>query len=309
MPLRMKDNTKYPPIRIKDLVYRDTTPGIESFIPEDIQLEINEDWIYFLMQVTEYKGITTDYLTSRIYEMYSSRMIYDRYTEDFYDWDETNDFQTFAYMINTTVYHVLKTNAEKYRKIYESQFLKFHPEWNVDGEEITERELNMTGTDAHAKTGDDSTTKTGNYETEKLGSEASTRTGNEKTDYAGTDTETISKTTYDSTTFYDVEKRVNTPTTKNDTLTYNNVKDEQTFTGRKDKTTYNTLKDKTDYNSTDTETRNMKDTERTVYIRHGNIGVVSTVRLLLENVELAEKVDFVGSVARDIVNSITYMTY
>ena len=309
MPLRMKDNTKYPPIRIKDLVYRDTTPGIESFIPEDIQLEINEDWIYFLMQVTEYKGITTDYLTSRIYEMYSSRMIYDRYTEDFYDWDETNDFQTFAYMINTTVYHVLKTNAEKYRKIYESQFLKFHPEWNVDGEEITERELNMTGTDAHAKTGDDTATKTGNYEVEKLGSEASTRTGNEKTDYAGTDTETISKTTYDSTTFYDVEKRVNTPTTKNDTLTYNNVKDEQTFTGRKDKTTYNTLKDKTDYNSTDTETRNMKDTERTVYIRHGNIGVVSTVRLLLENVELAEKVDFVGSVARDIVNSITYMTY
>ena len=309
MPLRMKDNTKYPPIRIKDLVYRDTTPGIESFIPEDIQLEINEDWIYFLMQVSEYKGITTDYLTSRIYEMYSSRVIYDRYTEDFYDWDETNDFQTFCYMINTTVYHVLKTNAEKYRKIYESQFLKFHPEWNVDGEEITERELKMTGTDAHAKTGDDSTTKTGNYETEKLGSEANTRTGNEKTDYAGTDTETISKTTYDSTTFYDVEKRVNTPTTKNDTLTYNNVKDEQTFTGRKDKTTYNTLKDKTDYNSTDTETRNMKDTERTVYIRHGNIGVVSTVRLLLENVELAEKVDFVGSVARDIVNAITYMTY
>lgn len=309
MPLRMKDNTKYPPVRIKDLVYRNTTPGIESFIPEDIQLEINEDWIFFLMQVSEYKGITTDYLTSRIYEMYSSRVIYDRYTEDFYDWDETNDFQTFSYMINATVYHVLKTNAEKYRKIYESQFLKFHPEWNVDGEEITERELNMTGTDAHAKTGDDSTTKTGNYEVEKLGSESSTRTGNEKTDYAGTDTETISKTTYDSATFYDVEKRVNQPTTKNDTLTYNNVKDEQTFTGRKDKTTYNTLKDKTDYNSTDTETRNMKDAERTVYIRHGNIGVVSTVRLLLENVELAEKVDFVGSVARDIVNAITYMTY
>lgn len=309
MPLRTIDNTKYPPIRIKDLVYRDTTPGIESFIPEDIQLEINEDWIYFLMQVTEYKGITTDYLTSRIYEMYSTRVIYDRYTEDFYDWDETNDFQTFSYMINKTVYHVLKTNAEKYRKIYESQFLKFHPEWNVDGEEITERELNMTGTDAHAKTGDDSTTKTGNYETEKLGSEASTRTGNEKTDYAGTDTETISKTTYDSATFYDVEKRVNTPTTKNDTLTYNSVKDEQTFTGRKDKTTYNTLKDKTDYNSTDTETRNMKDVEKTIYTRHGNIGVVSTVKLLLENVELAEKVDFVGSVARDIVNAITYMTY
>ena len=309
MPLRMKDNTKYPPVRIKDLVYRNTTPGIESFIPEDIQLEINEDWIYYLMQVSEYKGITTDYLTSRIYEMYSSRVIYDRYTEDFYDWDETNDFQIFSYMINATVYHVLKTNAEKYRKIYESQFLKFHPEWNVDGEEITERELNMTGTDAHAKTGDDTATKTGNYEVEKMGSESSTRTGNEKTDYAGTDTETISKTTYDSATFYDVEKRVNTPTTKNDTLTYNNVKDEQTFTGRKDKTTYNTLKDKTDYNSTDTETRNMKDAERTVYIRHGNIGVVSTVRLLLENVELAEKVDFVGSVARDIVNAITYMTY
>ena len=43
MPLRMKDNTKYPPVRIKDLVYRNTTPGIESFIPEDIQLEIKKE--------------------------------------------------------------------------------------------------------------------------------------------------------------------------------------------------------------------------------------------------------------------------
>ena len=261
------------------------------------------------MQVSEYKGITTDYLTARIYELFSSRILYDRYSEDFYDWDEQNDFPIYAYMINQTIYTLLKTNAEKYRKIYESQFLKFHPEWNVDGEEITERELNMTGTDAHAKTGDDSTTKSGNFELEKLGSESSTRSGNEKTDYAGTDTETISKTAYDSATFYDVEKRVNTPTTKNDTLTYNNVKDEQTFTGRKDKTTYNNVKDKTDYNSTDTETRNMKDTERTVYIRHGNIGVVSTVKLLLENIELAERVDFCGTVAADVVNAISYMTY
>lgn len=309
MPLRFKDNTKYPPIRISDLSYRNTTPGIESFIPENISTEINEEWIYYLMQVSTYKGFTTDYLTSRIYEMFSSRIIYDRYTEDFYSWDETSDFPILSEMLDNTIYHVLKTNAEKYRKIYESQFLKFHPEWNVDGEEITERELNMTGTDTHAKSGDDSTTKSGNYEVEKLGTESNTRTGNEKTDYAGTDTETISKTTYDSSTFYDVEKRVNEPTTKNDTLTYNNVKDEQTFNGRKDKTTYNTLKDTTDYNSTDTETRNMKDTERTVYTRHGNIGVVSTVKLLLENVELAEKVDFCGTVARDIVNAISYMTY
>lgn len=309
MPLRMKDNTSYPPQRIKDIVYRDTTPGIESLIPENIHEEINDEWIYYLMQISEYKGITTDYLTATIYERFSGRHFYDRYTEDFYDWDESTDFGTFAYMIMCTIYTTLKVNAEKYRKLYEAQTLRFHPEWNVDGEEITERVLDMTGTDAHAKAGYDSATRTGNEETEKLGSEAVTKTGNEKTGYAGTETETTSKTTFDSDTFYDTEKRVTTPTQKEDTLTYNNVKDETTFTGRKDKTTYNSVKDQTDYNSSDTETRNMKDVEKTVYIRHGNIGVVSTVRLLQEYAELANEQDFCGTVAADVVNAITFMTY
>ena len=309
MPLRFRDNTNYPPQRIRDIIYRHTAVGVESLIPEDIQTEINDEWIYYLMQVSEYKGITTDYLTAYIYEKFADRSFYDRYTEDFYDWDESTDFDIFCLMINQTIYTTLKTNAEKYRKIYESQTLRFHPEWNVDGEEITERELNMTGTDAHSKSGYDSNTRTGNQENEKLGSEANTRTGNQQTDINGSETATTSKTTFDSATFYDTEKTETTPSNRGDKLTFNNVKDEQTFTNRKDKTTYNSVKDQQDYNSSDTETRNMKDTERIVHIRHGNIGVVSTVKLLLENVELAEKVNFCDTVARDIVNSITYMTY
>ena len=105
------------------------------------------------------------------------------------------------------------------------------------------------------------------------------------------------------------EKVIDEPTNKDETLTYNNVKDETEFTDRIDTHTYNSVKDKTDYNSTDTETRNLHDKEITIYERHGNIGVVSTVKLLQEYVELAEQLNFTATVAADIVNAITYMVY
>ena len=198
---------------------------------------------------------------------------------------------------------------EKYRKMFEAQFLKFHPEWNVDGVETTTRTLDQTGTDTNKKTGDDTATRTGNETNEKSGTETSTRTGNETDAKAGTDTKTTSKTTFDSATFYDAEKVVDTPTNRTDTHTYNSVADATSFNNRKDTRTYNQVKDKTDYNSTDTETRNLHDKEVTIYERHGNIGVVSTVKLLQEYVELAEQLNFTATVARDIVNAITYMVY
>jgi len=62
------------------------------------------------------------------------------------------------------------------------------------------------------------------------------------------------------------------------------------------------------YASTDTETRNLTDKEVTKNIKHGNIGVVSTVKLLQEYVELSD-LNILDIIAKDVVNSFTYMTY
>ena len=309
MPIRTYDNTKYAPQHIKDIFIRGNNVGVSSLIPEDFNTEIDDNWIYYLMQHSKYMGVDTDILTQYIFEHFSSRRFYDRYEDMFYNWNEATDFDLFAELISDTIYSALKNNAEKYRKIFEAQFLKFHPEWNVDGVETTTRTLDQTGTDTNKKTGDDTATRTGNETDAKTGTETNTKTGNETDAKTGEMTETTAKTTFDSSTFYDTEKVTTTPNQATDTHTYNQVADTLSFTNRTDTHTYNQVKDKTDYNSTDTETRNLHDKEVTIYERHGNIGVVSTVKLLQEYVELAEQLNFTAIVASDIVNSITYMVY
>ena len=309
MPIRTYDNTKYAPQHIKDIFIRGNNVGVSSLIPEDFNTEIDDNWIYYLMQHSKYMGVDTDILTQYIFEHFSSRRFYDRYEDMFYNWNEATDFDLFTEFISDTIYSTLKNNAEKYRKIFEAQFLKFHPEWNVDGVETTTRTLDQTGTDTNKKTGDDTATRTGNETDAKTGTETNTKTGNETDAKTGEMTETTAKTTFDSSTFYDTEKVTTTPNQATDTHTYNQVADTLSFTNRTDTHTYNQVKDKTDYNSTDTETRNLHDKEVTIYERHGNIGVVSTVKLLQEYVELAEQLNFTAIVASDIVNSITYMVY
>lgn len=309
MPLKVMNNTNYAPIKIKDLITRGSHSGVSSLIPENINQQINDQWIYYLMQLDTYMLAQTDLLTAHIFQNYKDRIIYDRYGDMFSDWNESEDFEVFAGMLEETIKTTLIGNKEKYRKIFEAQFLKFHPEWNVDGEEITERILNQTGTVNDQKTGDDTTTRTGNETDTKTGSETNTRTGSETNTETGSTTETTSRTTYDSPTFYDAEKVTTTPNQATDTKTYNQVTDTASFNDRTDTHTYNQVKDKTDYNNTNMNTRNLQDIEKTVYIRHGNIGVVSTVRLLQEYVEIAEQLNFLDIVAKDIVNSITYMTY
>ena len=309
MPLKRIKNTEYPPIRIKDLIVRGDSSGILSIIPEAINQQINDQWIYYLMQTDTYMLKQTDMLTAYIFQNFKERVLLDRYSDMFTDWKESEDFETYTGLIEETIKTTLIGNKEKYRKIFEAQFLKFHPEWNVDGEEITERTLNQTGNVTDAKTGNDSTTRTGNETDEKTGTESNTRTGSESNTQSGSTTETTAKTSYDSNTFYDIEKVTTEPNQAATTTQYNNVKDETSFTGRKDTHTYNTVKDKTDYDSTNTNTRNLQDVERTILIRHGNIGVVSTVKLLQEYIQLAEEVNFLDIVARDVVNSISYLTY
>ena len=135
-----------------------------------------------------------------------------------------------------------------------------------------------SGSETFEKAGTESNVKSGSESMEKAGTEKNVKSGSEELEKSGDNTTTDSNTTYDSATFYDTNKRVDSPdetdtttynnvtdelsfTDREDTTTYNNVTDELSFTDREDTTTYNDVKDELSFtNREDTHTyNNVKD--------------------------------------------------
>lgn len=244
-----------------------------------------------------------------IWQSYYDRVVLmnPKFPYDFQDPDNEDNIDETIENIMKSFAINLRSNSRKYEMMYIAFMSEFNPLYNVDGTEITDRTLQQRGTDTTALSGDDTLVKSGNEELEKLGSEASTRTGNEQLSHTGTDSSETSKTTYDDSTFNGAEKTVTTPGVT-DTTTYNQVKDEQSFTGRKDKTTFNNVTDKTTYGRTDTNTKNLDDTEHIEHRRFGNIGITKSTELLGDTFRYAE--EYLGlfkRIVHDCVNTCTYM--
>lgn len=325
MPLRINNNTKYAPFKIRDLINRGEAVGAVSLINDDLTTKIDDDFIFYLTQKANYTFITgnetTDILTACIYDKYKDRVILDKYIDAFEGWDELSDFDAFIDMIKTTIENTIISNSEKYKKIYYAMVAQFNPLWNVDGTEITERELTQTGTNTRNKTGTDTTETTGEDSTEtsgrdtvtNTGTDSTAQTGTDATAHSGADTDTTQKTTFNEGTFFDTDKVTHGKNTT-DTTTHNTTDTTTHNTQTLDVDTRTTETTKTDtsettYNTQDMDTRNLKDIERTVLTRQGNIGVVSTVKLLEEYIGLGEKINFAEIVARDVVNAFTFMVY
>lgn len=388
--LRVRNNTKYAPFKMRDMIMRDTAAGCTNLINDDLYRDIGTDWFYYLTQKCSYNAgyntpITTNIITAYIFDNFKDRVMLDKYADEFDFWDETTDFPVYADLVKQSISYTLKANTEKYNKLYYAMIAEFNPLWNVDGTEITERELTQTGYVTDAKTGTDTTsntgtdttgtsgtetttkrgtdteTKTGRDTTTKTGTQATADTGTEQYAKAGTETlgrsgtETTagtggvttetSNTTYDSSTYYGKEKTEetrnttdtktlnttdttthNTTDTKTlntlDTITYNiedetqhnttdtmthNTTDELTIS-KQDQTTHNT-ETEIEYNSRNRNERDLVDTETIKHTRQGNIGVTTTTKLLTEYIEYSKISVFIDTVARDIINTVTYMTY
>lgn len=388
--LRVRNNTKYAPFKLRDMIMRDTAAGCTNLINDNLYRDIGTDWFYYLTQTCSYNAgyntpITTNIITAYIFDNFKDRVMLEKYADEFDFWDESTDFSVYADMVKQSISYTLKANTEKYNKLYYAMIAEFNPLWNVDGTEITERELRQTGTvedtgagtDTTTNTGTDTTAKTGTETTTKTGTETDLLTGRETTNKTGTittadtgtealsktGTDTLSKTgtettagtggittetantTYDSSTYYNKEKvqetrdttdtktlnttdttTLNTTDTKTlntlDTVT-NDTTDELVH-NTSDQTTYNTT-DELTHRTTDTVThdtesetarnthnindRDLTDTEKIKVTRQGNIGVTTTTKLLTEYIEYSRISVFMDTVARDIVNTITYMTY
>ena len=295
MPLKIKYNTTYAPFKIADLINRGVDTGAVSLVNDSLVTEIDDDFIFYLTQKARYNFISgsevTDILTTRIYEFYKDRVILDKYSDAFYDWDEFTDFDPFVEMIKATIENTILANTEKYKKLYKAMTVDFNPLWNVDGVETTERELTQTGTNTNNKTGKDTTANTGTDTSETATTDTTATTG--------TDTDTTQKTTYNETSFYDTEKLSKGKNTTVDGEGTSSTEDTHESTSE------------TTYNTKDENTRNLKDVERIVLERHGNIGVTTTTKLLTEFVDYAslDLTQFLDVVAKDVVNSFTYMVY
>lgn len=262
------------------------------------------------------------------------------YKRELFDNPKFNNEDVDANLANikkTLLIH-LKSKARLYDRMFNAYMADFNPLWNVDGVVGEIREVNHTGTDTNAKTGTDSlasstsgnSTRTGNETDAYAGSQTNTKTGDETKTFEGADIEVTSRTTYDSANYNPVEKvergykmagQGGTEVDeKEENLHYGNVTDTLAFNNRLDTHTYNNVKDQisssgtdtTTYNSTNTNTKALKDTDLFMQIRQGNIGVTKSSELLADAMELYglnELMDFVHFVVNDCINQLAYSVY
>lgn len=232
--------------------------------------------------------------------------------------------------VEATLVAMFALNTWKYQHLYNLYVAEYNPLWNVDAEEktVTHRDASGTKDATDAKTGDDTL--------EFMGSEGLAKTGDDTLEYMGTSSKGISgtvatknsgdvqqaKTTFDSDTDYDTEKTTDTRATdqtygKKTDGTSDPYSESTSFTGRKDKTTYNSTdtrsftnrKDKTTYNSTNTVGEDTTETfdETVTHTRGGNIGVQMTQQMFLAEMNVAEKFNFLKTIAHDIASVISYL--
>ena len=243
-----------------------------------------------------------EFFDALIWQYYDDRVVFINNK-----FDPDDEQATVENLIQSFAIH-LRSRARSYEKLYKTTILDYNPLWNVDGVEVTERELKQTGDETLKHTGTDSNTKSGNETDSKAGKEANTKTGNMTDAGSGSDDTLHQNTTFDSDTLYDTAKETMTAGTTH-TTTYNSVKDEQTFTDRVDTHTYNAVKDQTDYNSQSKNSRNLQDTETITKTRSGNIGVTMSGQLLKDSRGEALEFDFFKTVVHECVNLVSYALY
>ena len=261
-----------------------------------------------------------DMLTNLLFDNFGDRKISQKFYK-YINWTgDVDDYKTFYDIYERSIYTSAFKYGLKYAGYFQTLHEDFNPLWNVDGTEETVRTLEQDGTVTNAKRGGDTTQETVAGTDSKTGTVADAKTGNDSHHITGTDTDanggvdtsTRSRTTTEGTTFYDAEKEttnngktVTTTHNTTDAVTYNNT---NTTTHNTTDTTSRSVNTGVTYNSDDTTTKDLLDTERITLTRRGNIGVISTVKLLQEFREFYN-VDLFTAITKDIAYDLTEGVY
>lgn len=184
----------------------------------------------------------------------------------------------------------LKTNKHNIDRLYKGYMSEYEPLWNVDGVtgHVSKDVHSGSITDKH--TGYDNDTYN---ESNKL-----TYNGSEDNTLSGTDTTSRANTTFESGDTYFPESTEGTEWGKKNTHNFTNRNDDRKISGGK----------KTTYNSDVEHENDLLDEHVDIEIRQGNIGVVSSAKLLTENQELymQEFMQLWKWIVRMCVNQVSY---
>lgn len=265
-----------------------------------------------------------------MFKTYGDRKLLDDYFKYYSSYENsTNDINWLLALIFDDIHATVNANIYRWSNLVKSTLLEFNPLWNVDGVTGEIRQVDHTGTDTttHAgtdtltKEGTDTNLKNGSVDVDYKGTKINDKAGKEKTTNSGNDINTTSRTTTESSTFYDTEKNTmqNGKITtveylgKTDNTLYSDM---EHFDNREDTTSYNNIEDERTYDLTDTTTfdssltklLNLHDKDLFMQIKQGNIGVTTTTKLLTE---FRDYVNFkiVDVIAKDIIKSITKGVY
>ena len=256
-------------------------------------------------------------------------------------YSDTEDMEDITEEVQERTELLFISNYLKYQHLHDLFIAEYNPIWNVDGTETTTR--NLTDNKTTSAGGTDTTTH--NTTDARTTSNTETLNNTDTTTYNTTDskTSTTAKTTFDSSAFLDTERvtesagKTGTEATAHagtvgnagsDTLlktgTVGNagtdtllktgtVGNAGTDTLLKTGTVGNAGTDTLLRTGTDTTQHTSNGTDATAvhetisFTRGGNIGVTSTQDLATQEMNYANKINFVKIVCNDIVREICYM--
>ena len=201
---------------------------------------------------------------------YGLREIFDNFLPDGFNWGTSS-----AAEMAETVDDVLAANTWRYNHLYDLYIATYNPIWNYEGSETRTRERDMTDT----KSGTDTVSNSGTDVQSYKGSQKDSNSGNVQQ----------AKTTFDSDTDYDTVKTTDTTAT------------ERTFTNRTDELEHG-LTTETEYDSGNT----VHEEETETMTRGGNMGTTSTQSMMLQEIEVAGKLNLINTILLDIVQAICY---
>ncbi len=210
-----------------------------------------------------------------------------------------------------------KTNHQNFGKITNSGKDTMQASGSDSVQASGKDTMQASGSDSVQASGKDTMQASGSDSNQASGTDIDTLTGTDSTSRSGTDTDTKSRTSYDSNAYANVEKLEMSKGTletfnKSETHQHTNGRKDDITYGRKDETTFG-RKDETTFGRKD-ETTFGKVTEDTTghqitSIISGNIGTMTTQKMLEEELEIAPKLNTINYMIESFKNRFCLLVY
>lgn len=286
--------------------------------------------------VSGFYGSAPEWLNTQLLNMVSMVIEDDFSTRELMQDNTTVDSDLIA-DINGRNARLLVRNKQKYDHLYKLFNLDYNPIWNVDGTETTQREL----TNNSETSGTTTSTLTHNTKTDNTSRDTMTYDTTDRMTYnsgiSSSDSDTIdrtdtrtdnlsentqdnkSRTTFDTANYYDTDKTVVSRTNTGTTGNVESVSELKTGsesktgndTGTKTGTETRAITGEVTNTGTDsTSTTNSgaidgSTNENITLTRQGNIGVTTTQKMALEEINYSDYVKFIDIVALDVVRNFS----